>query len=547
MHQQLNEDWGYNVNDENQYDFKNNDQFSVSFWFKMKTSVTPIENKQVMVGRWAGGGAYGNAGFNVQWNPATWKVEFRLRDISGTDTILVSSQDIGDNLWHHVVAAFYPDPVNDSWMHLYVDGVHTQLKYDFWLDDFGGTEDLYLGYNYNYLFPFTGLLDEVAIWKKELLAGDVAALRANGNAGIPLCQEGDVAPIITSTPVTTGTEDVDYSYTLTYRAMAGHTVTMSAPTKPAWASFNATTGVLSGRPLNAHSGANSVVLRMTEGSVSIDQTFSINVAAVNDPPAYTTTPGLTVITKSQYSYIINATDEEGQALTITCPTKPAWLAFSATAGNAVLIGTPQRTDAGNASVTLQVTDGTNTTPQSFTIVVTLDNHVPVITSTAPTSGKTDALYTYTITATDDDADALTYSAPTKPAFMNFNATTHVLSFVPSQANLGIHNVVLEVTDGKDVVQQPFTVTIVVNGVEDAVGSQAKVYPVPAHDFVVFEFAERLGNANLQMLSTTGELLKKIDISNLTSYTLDISDLAPSYYIYRIITDEGLQSGSIVVQ
>jgi len=540
-------DWGYNVTDENQYEFKNNMPFSVSFWFKNKPSlITPETNKEVFIGRWAGATS-GNAGFNIMWNPATWRVEFKLRDTGGTDTILVSSQEIGDAAWHHVVAAFYPDPANDSYMHLYVDGVHTQLRYDFWLDDFSGTEDLYLGYNYNYLFPYSGLLDEVAVWNKELLPSDVSALRSQGLAGTPLCQEGDIAPIITSTPVTTGTEDVAYTYTLTYRAMAGHTVTRSAPTLPSWLSFNTSTGVLSGTPLNANAGNHNVKLRITEGSINIDQSFTISVTGVNDPPIFTTTPPATVVSKQQYSYLINATDEEDQALTMTCPTKPAWLSFSATAGNGVLIGTPQRTDVGTANVSLQVTDGTNTTTQNFSVEVTLDNHDPVITSTAITSGMIDALYTYTITATDADAEALTYSAPTKPSWLSFNTSTHVLSGIPAQANLGNHNVVLAVTDGKDEVQQSFTINIIVNGINDRIGSLAKVYPVPASDFVILEFAERLDKADLQILNTAGELVKKVDVSNLSTYQLDISDLKPTNYIYRIITNKGQQSGSIVVQ
>jgi|GEM_PF-4152763 hypothetical protein len=542
-------DWGYNINDENQYDFKGNMPFSISFWFKNKaSSVVGVTNKEVIVGRWAGA-ASGNAGFNVQWNPVTWRLEFRMRDTGGTDTTLVSLQEIpdNDNEWHHVVAAFYPDPANDSYMHLFVDGVHTSLRYDFWLDDFSGTEDAYLGYNYNYEFPFSGLLDEVAIWNKELVSSDVSSLRSKGLAGTPLCQEGDVAPIITSVPVTTGTEDIDYSYKLTYRAMAGHTVTMSAPTLPSWLSFNSSTGMLTGKPLNANSGNHNVTLRITEGSINVDQSFTINVTGVNDPPVFTTTPGLSAITKQQYTYIISATDEEGQALTITCPTKPAWLAFSATAGNGVLIGTPQRTDAGTANVTVQVTDGTTAVPQNFSIVVTLDNNVPVITSTAVTSGMTDVLYTYTITATDADAEALTYSAPTLPAWLNFNSSTHVLSGIPAQANLGTHNVVLEVTDGKDPVQQSFTINVVANGINDKVGSLAKVYPVPSSDFVIMEFAERLGKADLQILSTSGELMKRIDISNLSSYRLDVRDLRPTYYIYRIVTSNGQQTGSIIVQ
>jgi hypothetical protein len=122
-----------------------------------------------------------------------------------------------------------------------------------------------------------------------------------------------------------------------------------------------------------------------------------------------------------------------------------------------------------------------------------------------------------------------------------------LSGIPAQADLGSHSVVLAVTDGKDEVQQSFSINVVVNGINDRVGTLAKVYPVPASDFVIMEFAEKLNKADLQILNTAGELVKKVDVSNLSSYQLDISDLKPSNYIYRIISSKGQQTGSIVKQ
>jgi hypothetical protein len=541
------EDWGYNVNDENQYEFKNAQQFSISFWFKNQpAAVSPnYYHKEAFISRWAGT-AFNNAVWEVKWNPSTDLVEFHMRDNGPTDTVLTSAVAISDNnTWHHVVAAFYPDPANDSYMHLWVDNHHSWCKYDFWRDDFTGTEDLNIGYAANDVIPYSGLLDEVAIWNKELLQDDVTALYNKGIAHQPLCAEGSVAPIITSSPITSGSEDVAYTYTLLYRSINGTPVTKSAPVLPSWLSFNTTTGVLSGTPTAG--GNYNVTLRLTQGTINVDQSFTINVANVNDPPVFTSTPVTAVLSTQQYQYWIAASDEEGQTLTITCPTKPSWLTLTANGASALLQGTPSRDQVGNHDVSLQVSDGTNTTNQNFTIVVSLDNHLPVISSTAPTSGTTDVLYTYTVTATDQDGENLTYSAPTLPSWLTFNATSHVLSGIPATANIGTHNVVLSVTDGKDAVTQSFTINVVANGVNDLTGKLAKVYPVPASDYVTMDFAERLGKADLQILSLSGKLLKKIDISNLSNYQLDVSDLKPASYLYRITTAKGQQTGSIVVE
>jgi hypothetical protein len=544
-------DWGYNVVDENQYEFKNTMEFSVSFWFKNQpASITPnLYRKEDIIARWAGA-AFNNAVWEIKWNPSTELIEFHMRDNGPTDTVLVSSDSypISDNdTWHHVVAAFWPDPPNDSYMHLWVDNRHTWLKYDFWRDDFSGTEPLTIGYNPNDVIPFSGYLDDLAIWNKELLQSDVTALYNKGLSHQPLCAEGDVAPIILSSPVTTGTEDVSYSYTLTYRSMGNAPVTLSAPVKPSWLNFNTSTGQLSGTPLNANSGNHNVTLRVTSGSTYIEQSFVINVAAVNDAPQFTSTQVTSAVSLTQYSYLISATDEEGQTLTMTCPTKPGWLGFTSSGGSGVLMGTPARSDVGTADVSLRVTDGTNNTYQNFTITVEIDNHVPVITSTAVTDATVDVLYTYTLVATDADGDALTYTAPVLPAWLNFNSSTRVLSGIPAQDDLGSHDVTLEVSDGTDPATQEFTIEVIANGIENSEQKFGRVYPVPVHDKLNFEFNETMKNAMIQIFNTAGELMKSADVSGFSSYPMDVTDLKPNTYLFRISTPKGHQTGTIIVR
>ncbi|MFT5701254.1 MAG: putative delta-60 repeat protein [Desulforhopalus sp.] len=93
------------------------------------------------------------------------------------------------------------------------------------------------------------------------------------------------APTITSTAVTTVDEDSAYSYTFTVSdADAGDTLTLSAPTLPSWLTFNSTTGVLSGTPTNGEVGSHNVTLRVNDGTVDVDQTFTIVVSNTNDAP-----------------------------------------------------------------------------------------------------------------------------------------------------------------------------------------------------------------------------------------------------------------------
>ena len=120
---------------------------------------------------------------------------------------------------------------------------------------------------------------------------------------------------------------------------------------------------------------------------------------------------------------------------------------------------PPDNQNGTALVTVSVTDGSESVSQQFTATVTAVNDAPTITSTAGTSATEDAAYSYTITASDVDGDALTYSAPTTPGWLSFATDTHILSGTPTNDNVGDHSVVLRVTDGTENVDQSFTVTV----------------------------------------------------------------------------------------
>lgn len=87
--------------------------------------------------------------------------------------------------------------------------------------------------------------------------------------------------------------------------------------------------------------------------------------------SFTSTPETSAMVTQNYTYNItyNVGDDPE---TISCTsTLPTWLTFSKDEANntALLTGTPQSGDVGNVSVTLELTDGTITRTQNFTIVV----------------------------------------------------------------------------------------------------------------------------------------------------------------------------------
>ena len=131
------------------------------------------------------------------------------------------------------------------------------------------------------------------------------------------------APVITSTPPTVVNEDQAYSYTLTATDVdAGDTLTLLATTQPAWLSFDPATGLLSGTPTANDIGSHAVVLSVSDGTATVNQSFTVTVLSVNDPPSFTvgceldatdvTGPGGTTLVYSGYvsNMLVGPPDEQ---------------------------------------------------------------------------------------------------------------------------------------------------------------------------------------------------------------------------------------------
>ncbi|MDF1575041.1 MAG: putative Ig domain-containing protein, partial [Bacteroidales bacterium] len=188
----------------------------------------------------------------------------------------------------------------------------------------------------------------------------------------------NLPPVFISVPVTEATEEVLYEYTAVAEDVDELDVlTYSAPDPlPAWLTFNPGNQLLSGTPGNEDVGAHEVTIRVNDGTVDVDQVFTITVSNVNDPPVFTTVPDTVATEDVLYLSSVTATDADiGDVLTYSAPLLPAWLLFDA--GTQVLSGTPGNSEVGYHSVTLRVNDGTVDVDTTFTIHVYNANDAPV--------------------------------------------------------------------------------------------------------------------------------------------------------------------------
>lgn len=368
------------------YNFPANSSFTISYWIKFRDCGYGFQDHiAISKGDWNGGGGQADGMFASGLN-GSCKINFLLRDNTGYKVDLERNYSYADETWHHV--ACVRDEASEKNI-LYVDGqVADEAIYNY-SGGFGTTMNLQFGNLVNYgshRFILKGDMDEVAIFNRALSSTEINTIITNAGSGIGICQPNN-NPAFTSSPVTTATEDLAYTYNIAFNdADVSDALTLTAPTKPSWLNLNFTAGQktasLTGTPNYQHVGSNSIVLRVSDGHTTVDQSFSIAVSGVTYQPVITSTPAKTIGTDLAYIYTLTVTDADVEDIITMDEIKlPSWLAFSYTPGSktATISGTPGKTDVGDDSVKISISDGKYTIFEKYKITVTPSVNPPVIT------------------------------------------------------------------------------------------------------------------------------------------------------------------------
>ncbi|WP_303851626.1 putative Ig domain-containing protein [Seleniivibrio woodruffii] len=339
------------------------------------------------------------------------------------------------------------------------------------------------------------------------------------------------APVINGTPSTTAMSGTSYSFVPSAADADGDTLTYSISNKPSWASFNTSTGALTGTTTaGVFSG---IVISVTDGTDTASlASFTITVSeqtTSNTAPVINGTPSTTAMSGTSYSFVPSAADADGDSLTFSVSNKPSWASFNTSTG--ALTGT---TTAGVFSnIVISVTDGTNTVSlTAFTITVeSVVNNVPKISGTPSTGLYVNQTYDFTPSASDADGDDLSYSISNKPSWAVFNATTGRLS---GTATVGtFSNIVISVSDGQTSASlSSFTITVsnrapVITGTPQTTAGLGSAYSFKpaAYDLdgqtLSFSITNRPGWAAFD--EATGELSGTTTAGIYTDIVISVSD------------------------
>lgn len=265
----------------------------------------------------------------------------------------------------------------------------------------------------------------------------------------------NVAPSFVSTPVATAAEGQAYVYDIQVTDPSlSDALVVSVVQAPAWLALDATPGSrsasLTGTPSASDAGNHTVVLRVSDGTLEAQQSFTVSV---NAAPRFTSTPPTLAVRASPYSYAVTTTDANADDVsTITATTLPDWLGLvDAGDGSAVLSGTPNLDDVGSHAVVLRVTDtGGLVAEQSFTITVERGNAAPVavgsIAARVDDEGTTVVLDVSPAFSDADAGDVLTYAADGLPPGLAIDADSGLIAGELGFDSAGTYQVTITATD-----------------------------------------------------------------------------------------------------
>ncbi|HEB54745.1 MAG TPA: hypothetical protein ENI98_00285 [Gammaproteobacteria bacterium] len=259
-------------------------------------------------------------------------------------------------------------------------------------------------------------------------------------------------PVISGSPRTSIREGSRYRFAPSYSDRDGDPLRFRISNKPNWASFNSSTGVLSGTPgMQDARNYPSIRISVTDGTdYTYLPAFSIRVNNLNRAPSISGSPRTSIAEGSRYRFAPSYSDRDGDPLRFRISNKPSWASFNSSTG--VLSGTPGMQDARNyPSIRISVSDGTDDTYlPAFSITVNNLNRAPSISGSPATTTLASSRYSFTPSSRDADGDRLTFSITNKPGWATFNTRTGALTGTPSIGAVGniTRNISISVSDGQ---------------------------------------------------------------------------------------------------
>ena len=219
--------------------------------------------------------------------------------------------------------------------------------------------------------------------------------------------------------------------------------------------------------------SHQVTVEVSDGSNTTSQAFTINLGDANEAPEAVSLSNNTVGENASNGTVVgtaSASDPEGASLTYSLSEDAGGrFQIDANSGEISVADGSQLDyeDAASHQVTVEVSDGTNTTSQAFTINLGDANEAPEAVSLSNNTvgeNASDGTVVGTASASDPEGASLTYSlSDDAGGRFQINATTGAITvangLLLNYEDAASHQVTVEVSDGTNTTTQAFTINL----------------------------------------------------------------------------------------
>jgi len=270
-------------------------------------------------------------------------------------------------------------------------------------------------------------------------------------------------PVASDQSVTTP-EDTSVDITLSATDADGDALTYSIVDVPSHGTVTLLDNTATYTPDANYNGADSFTFNANDGTVdSNTATVSITVTGVNNVPV-ASDQSVTTPEDTSVDITLSATDADGDALTYSIVDVPSHGTVTLLDNTATY--TPDANYNGADSFTFNANDGTvDSNTATVSITVTGVNNVPVASDQSVTTPE-DTSVDITLSATDVDGDALTYSIVDVPSHGTVTLSGNTATYTPTSNYNGADSFTFNANDGI-VDSNTATVSITVTAVDDA--------------------------------------------------------------------------------